>query len=92
MLSFILMIAFSLCVMLYGFSALFKPEWLMNVRAFSAKIEGKEAHKHDELSSNLSQARKVMAILALIVGILGLAVSIATLFIYFQAQAGPISL
>lgn len=92
MVSFILMIVFSLCVMLYGFSALFKPQWLMNVRAFSAKIEGKEGHKHDELSSNLTQARKVMAIVALVLGVLGLVVSIASLYIYFQAQAGPISL
>lgn len=91
MFSIILMIIFSGCVASYGYIGLFKQEWLMNLRSMSAKVEGKDGFKHDELSPNITQARKIMAIAALVLGILGILVSVATLFVFFQAQAGPIS-
>ena len=89
MLGFIVMIGMSISLTGYGFAALFKQEWLMKLRAFSAQIEGKE---NNELPSNLSQARKIMAILALILGIVGLIVTLGSIFIYFQAQSGVISI
>lgn len=92
MFSFILMIGFSISLMSYGFIALFKSEWLMKLRSFSAQIEGKSEQKHDNVNENLATARKIMAIFALVLGTIGLIVTLATIFVYLQAQSGIISI
>ena len=91
MLTFILMIAFSLYLAGYGFVALFKQEWLMKVRALSARIEGKGDLKHEDLNASVGMARKIMAILSLIFGVIGLAMSVMVLIIAIQASSGTIS-
>lgn len=89
MLSFLVMIGLSLSLTGYGYVALFKKEWLMKLRAFSAQVEGKEKN---ELTNTLSQARKIMAILALVLGVVGLIITIASIFVYFQVQSGAVSI
>ncbi len=91
MLTFILMIGFSLYLAAYGFVALFKQEWLMKVRAFSARIEGKGDLKHEDLIESVGQARKIMAVLALIFGIIGFIMSVMVLVIAVQASSGAIA-
>jgi|GEM_PF-4521736 len=91
MLQFLIMIGFSLYLAAYGFVALFKQEWLMKVRAFSARVEGKGDIKHDDLTNNIGMARRVMAVLALLLGVAGLVMSVIMMVVYFQAQSGPVS-
>jgi hypothetical protein len=93
MLSFIVMIGFSVYLMAYGFIALFKKDLLWKIRGFSAKIEGKAGEKRDEeTTANLNRMGNIMGTLALILGIVGFIVSLAAIVIYMQAQAGPIDL
>ncbi|MGB7338921.1 MAG: hypothetical protein WBC91_08525 [Phototrophicaceae bacterium] len=90
MLSFLLMIAFSLYLTGYGFIALFKKEWLLKIRAMSARLEGKNL-KNEDLITDGSTARTIMAVLALTLGIIGVIVSIMTVVVFMQAQGGTIS-
>lgn len=90
MLSFILMIAFSLYLAGYGFIALFKKDWLLKIRAMSARLEGKNL-KNEELIADGSTARTAMAIIALVLGIIGLVMSVMTIVVFMQAQSGVIS-
>jgi len=91
MFTFILMIGFSIYLAAYGFVALFKQEWLMKVRAFSARIEGKGDLKHEDLIESVGQARKIMAVLALVFGVIGVIMSIMVLVIAIQASSGTIA-
>ncbi len=90
MLSFLLMIAFSLYLTGYGFIALFKKEWLLKIRAMSARLEGKNL-KNEDLITDGSTARTIMAVLALTLGIIGVIVSIMAVVVFMQAQGGTIS-
>lgn len=92
MLSFLPMIAFSLFLMTYGYIALFKKDLLWKLRGFSAKVEGKAEAKRDADSvASMNRMSKIMGTLALILGALGFFLSLAVMYIYFQAQAGPIA-
>ncbi|MGJ3237751.1 MAG: hypothetical protein ACFE0Q_03495 [Anaerolineae bacterium] len=91
MFSFIIMMAFSLYLAGYGYIALFKQEWLMNVRAFSAKVEGKGELKHEDLTETVGQARRIMAVISLMLGVIGLVLSVMMIVLYIQAQNGPIA-
>lgn len=91
MLTYIFMIAFSLYLTAYGFIALFKQEWLMKIRAFSARIEGKGDVKHEDLQNNVGAARKMMAAASLVLGLIGVVLSVMMLIIAIQAQSGVVS-
>ena len=91
MLSFILMIGFSIYLMAYGFIALFKRDLLWKIRNFSARVEGKGSEKRDaENMENLNRMSKIMGTLALVLGAVGFIMSLAVMFIYLQAQGGVI--
>lgn len=92
MLGYILMIGFSVYLMAYGFIALFKKDLLWKIRGFSAKIEGKSGEKRDEeTTAKMNRMGNIMGGLALILGALGFILSVATMVIYMQAQAGAIA-
>ena len=91
MTSFLLMLGFSLYLAGYGFIALFRKEWLLKIRAFSARLEGKGNIKNEELIDDGNSARNMMAIAALVLGVLGVILSIAFFVIYVQAQSGVVS-
>jgi hypothetical protein len=93
MLSFILMIGFSVYLMAYGFIALFKKDFLWKLRGFSAKIEGKSGEKRDEVTvAKMNRMGNIMGTLALILGAIGFLLSLAAMVIYMQAQAGAIAI
>lgn len=91
MLQIMIMVGFSLYLASYGFVALFKQEWLTKLRAFSARVEGKSDIENSDLMNNIGIARRVMAVLALVLGIAGLVMSIIMLVLYIQAQGGPVA-
>lgn len=78
--NFLLMIAFSLYLIGYGYIALFKREWL-------AKLSG-STQKNDQSSANFSQARSILAWTSLVFGGIGLVMTIVTMVIVFQSQNG----
>ena len=93
MLSFVLMIGFSLYLMAYGFIALFKKDWIWKLRSVSARVEGKTNSKRDEESaSRMNQIGNVLGTIALVAGIIALALSLASIMLFFQADAGLIEL
>ncbi|MEM9951765.1 MAG: hypothetical protein AAFV93_05540 [Chloroflexota bacterium] len=91
MTSFLFMFGFSLYLAGYGFIALFKKEWLLKIRAFSARLEGKGNIKSDELINDGNTARDAMAVIALAFGVIGIVLSIAFFVIYVQAQSGVVN-
>lgn len=87
MFSFILMFSFSIILMAYGFVALFKRDWIWKVRVFSARLEGKGDLKRDEISSaRINRMVNVMAVAALILGIISFVMNVATLVIYLTPE------
>ena len=81
--NFLLMIAFSLYLMGYGYIALFKREWL-------AKLTGSNP-KNDQTSANFLQARRILAWTSLVLGGLGLVMTIVTMVLIYQSQNGGIA-
>jgi hypothetical protein len=92
MLSFILMLGFSVYLMAYGFIALFKKDFLWKLRSFSAKVEGKSGEKRDEATvANMNRMGNMMGIAALVLGAIGFVLALAAMVIYMQSQAGAIA-
>ena len=76
MLQNMIMIGFSIFLVAYGLIVLFKKDWIWKVREFSARIEGKGQSKRDN-ASNINTMGNIMAVFALILGILGIAMNVA---------------
>lgn len=92
MLSFLPMIAFSILLMAYGYIALFKKDLLWKIRGISAKVEGKSGEKRDSSTlANMNRMSNIMGTLSLILGAIGFFLTLAVMYIYFQTQAGVIT-
>lgn len=87
MFSFILMILFSVYLASYGYIALFKKEWLFKLNAY---VTGDKYKRHDQASSN--RMRTILATAALILGVIGLVMSVIILGIYMISLNGAIEI
>lgn len=82
------MLFFSVVLIAYGFIALFKKDWIWKIRAFSARLEGKEvAKRDDEDIAKINRMGNMMAIAALILGLISFVMNIMTLVILLNPQA-----
>lgn len=89
MFSFVLMFFFSIWLIAYGLIALFKKDWIWKLRSFSAGLEGKSNLKRDEAhTERINRMGNMMAIIALILGIIGFAMNLITLMIYLNPEIG----
>lgn len=89
--SFLFMLGFSLYLAGYGFIALFKKDWLLKIRAFSARLEGKGNIKNEDLINDSNTARDAMAMAALASGVIGILLSIGYLYVFVVAQADVVN-
>lgn len=89
MFSFILMFLFSIWLITYGLIALFKKDWIWKIRSFSAGLEGKSDLKRDEAQTGkINRIGNMMAIIALILGIIGFVMNLITMMIYLNPTIG----
>lgn len=87
MLSFILMILFSLYLAGYGFMALFKQEWLTKLAAFAT---GGKIKREDYNQSGSNKGRFILGVMSFALGLIGLGVSVVALVLYVASLSGPI--
>ena len=85
MLQILLTTAFSIYLIVYGFIALFKKEWIWKLRNLSSAMESKDKLKNQTGTEDGPRKVNYLAVLSLILGIISLLMNIGMMIAMSRA-------